>query len=307
LIESINMQNYSAEINRIVEFIKVHITKFNRNGAVLGFSGGLDSAVAASLTAQALGKEKVILVNLPERDSKPVHQKHAQEFALYLGCRFIKHSLTVPLIALGTYGLLPISFLPSKALRGRLVEYGRSKVLGDDSKELLITRFNSEDNSWQARGNAYSMAKHRLRMVWIYQYAETHNLMVVGAANKTEWMTGTFSKWGVDHCADIMPIMHLFRTQVLEMAKLINIPDYIISKPADPDILPGLPDKNILLGDFKTVDEILFGIEEKIPKKELIEKYNMDLVEKLIELVSLSENMRMSSYHLENKIIDNRS
>jgi NAD+ synthase len=292
------MSEYSSEINRIVDFIDNRRTYLNRDGAVLGFSGGLDSAFAAVLTSKACGREKTTLINLPERDSKPVHQRHAEEFANLLGCRFIKHSLTLPLITLGTYGLLPISLLPSNSLRGRLVKYGRNKFIKEDSDDLLLTRFNTKENSWQARGNAYSMAKHRLRMVWIYQYAETHNLMVVGAANKTEWMTGTFSKWGVDHCADIMPILHLYRTQVQEMAKVLCIPDNIVMKPADPDILPGLPDKNILLGDFKKVDDILKGIEEKKTKKELIENYDKDLVEKLYELVRISESMRVSPYHL---------
>jgi NH3-dependent NAD+ synthetase len=46
------------------------------------------------------------------------------------------------------------------------------------------------------------MAKHRLRMVLLAYRADIDNLMVVGAANKTEWLAGTFSRWGCDHCAD---------------------------------------------------------------------------------------------------------
>ncbi|MHA1483072.1 MAG: NAD(+) synthetase, partial [Candidatus Heimdallarchaeaceae archaeon] len=59
-------------------------------------------------------------------------------------------------------------------------------------------------------------------MVKIYQYANQHNLMVVGAANKTEWLTGTFCKWGVDHCADIMPVIHIYRSHLEEIAKYLE-------------------------------------------------------------------------------------
>ena len=295
------MTKNASLIKEIFDFIIHEKDLLNRNAAVLAFSGGLDSAVVASLAVRALGNEKVILINLPERDSNPLHQKHAKQFANLLGCKFIKHSLTVSLMATGTYRLLPISLLPTKSLRGKLIEYGRIKVVNKDSKDLLLTRLNTCDDSWEARANAYAMAKHRMRMVWIYQYAERHNLMVVGAANRTEWLTGTFSKWGVDHCADIMPIMHLFRTQVEEIAKELCIPDYIRLKSADPDILPGLADKNILLGDFKIVDEILRNIVEGKPKNEIISNFDKALVERLFKLVAQSEHMRMSPYHLLNR------
>jgi NAD+ synthase len=285
-------------IKEITDFITEKKDLLNRHAAVLGLSGGLDSAVAAALAVKSLGREKVILINLPERDSNPVHQSHAKQFAEFLGCKFIKHSLTLPLMALGTYGLLPISFLPTRSMRKKLIEYGRTKFVKKGLQDLLLTRFTMRDDSWEARATAYALAKHRMRMVWIYQYAERHNSMVIGAANKTEWMTGTFSKWGIDHCADIMPIMHLFRTQVEEIAEELAIPDTIRMKNADPDILPGLADKNVLLGDFRIVDQILKDFEDGKSKNEILKEYDQSLVEKLFELMVRSEHMRLSPYHL---------
>jgi NAD+ synthase len=63
--------------------------------------------------------------------------------------------------------------------------------------------------------------------------------MVVGAANRTEWLTGTFSKWGIDHCADIMPLLHLYRSQLEKIAEYIHVPEPIRKKAADPDVMPG--------------------------------------------------------------------
>jgi NAD+ synthase len=287
-----------SQIELITKFICRQKDLMNRSGAVLALSGGLDSAVVASLVVKALGIQNVTLINLPERDSNPLHQRHAKDFAESLHCKFIKHSITGILFATETYRFLPISLLPTKSLRKSIVEYARRKVLKKEADQLLQTRLNAGDNSWEARANAYAMAKHRIRMVWTYQFAERHNLMVVGAANKTEWLTGTFSKWGIDHCADIMPIMHLYRTQVEEIAQDLGIPANIRLKPADPDLLPGLADKNILLGDPKMVDEILMAIENGKPKRELLKIFDGVLAEKLLYLVAHSEHMRKSPYHL---------
>ena len=115
----------------------------------------------------------------------------------------------------------------------------------DNENHLLADRLHPEPNSWLAKGNAYAVAKHRMRMVMIYQYAEIHGLMVVGAANRTEWLTGTFSKWGIDHCADIMPLLHLYRSQLEVVAKHIHVPESIRTKAADPDVMPGIEARDI--------------------------------------------------------------
>jgi NAD+ synthase len=135
-------------------------------------------------------------------------------------------------------------------------------------------------------------------MVLAFEFAEVHNLMVVGAANRTEWFTGTFSKFGVDHCADIMPIVHLYRSEVEEMARSIDIPDYILSKAADPDVLPGLNDKQVLLGDFKKVDQILMMLESGEEDRLETLDFDQSLVHKIVELKELSKPMRESPYSL---------
>ena len=116
---------------------------------------------------------------------------------------------------------------------------------------MLIDRLNPEEDSWLTKGNAYGMSKHRIRMVVIYQFAELRKLMVIGAANRTELLTGTFSQWGIDHCADIMPVLHVYRSQLEEIAEYINVPDYIRSKPSDPDILPTNLNKGEMMAGLK--------------------------------------------------------
>ena len=120
--------------------------------------------------------------------------------------------------------------------------------------------------------------------------------MVVGAANRTEWMTGTFSKWGVDHCADIMPIIHIYRSQLEQLAKYLQIPNYIRYKDADPDVIPGVNDKGALLGTFPVVDQILYCIENHADLEEMHRIHGEERVDRLLQLVDLSRHMRESPY-----------
>ncbi len=288
-----------AEVERIETFLRERLETLQRRGAVLALSGGLDSAVTAALTVRALGENRVTLVNLPERDSSPVHRQHARRFAESLGARFVAHSITPILRAAGTYRLLPLRFLPGRKLRARLVEYARSRFIGETEKNLLIDRLKPPESVYVARGNAYVIAKHRTRMVVLYQYAEVRHLMVVGAANRTEWLTGTFSKWGVDHCADVMPVLHLYRSQLEKLAVYLEIPDYLVEKPADPDVIPGVNDKGALLGDFEEVDQVLFALEAGVDEAELKAAFSAEMVERLAELRSLSAHMRESPYALD--------
>ena len=289
----------STACTEIEEFIRTAQEKMQRDGAVVSVSGGLDSAVAAALTIRSLGIDKVHLLHMPERDSKPVHQKHARLLAKHLGTPLITRSITPVLRASGSYQLLPIGWIPGRWIRSKLVAFGRSNILRENEGNLLVDRLNPEPNSWFARGNAYAVTKHRMRMVVVYQYAEVHNLMVLGAANRTEWLTGTFSKWGIDHCADIMPLVHLYRSQLELVAEHLNLPAPIRSKPADPDVMPGIDDKGGLLGDFVTVDKILSHLETNHDPSRLYQDFNKELVDRILELRDLSNHMRESPYQIQ--------
>jgi NAD+ synthase len=143
------------------------------------------------------------------------------------------------------------------------------------------------------------MIKHRLRMILLYQEAEIRNLMVVGAANRTEWLTGTFSQWGCDQCADVMPILHLYRSQLDPLAAYLGVPDEIRAKPADPDVMPGIDDKEALLGSFEVVDQILWGLENEVERAELVDAYGLRDVEHIEVLVELSRPMRAAPFTVE--------
>jgi NAD+ synthase len=274
--------------------------ELGRDGAIVGLSGGLDSAVTATLTVRSLGSDKVQLFNLPEKDSKPIHQKHAKELAKHLGVKLKTKSITPLVKAAKGYRLLPIGFIPSRRLRSFIVRKSKSKILSkEEEEELLANRLNPEAKSWIAKGNAYAVTKHRMRMVILYQYAEVNNLMVVGAANRTEWLTGTFSKWGVDHCADVMPLIHIYRSQLEKIAEYLEVPRFIREKYADPDVMPGIDNKGEMLGSFSLVDKILVATENGFTLSELYNIYGKKNVDQVLMLKKLSKQMRESPYHID--------
>ena len=297
-ISSLKTIDFAKITQKIENFIKYSLKRLNKEGAIIGLSGGLDSAVTATLTVRSLGKSKVKLLNLPEKDSKKIHQNHAKQLANHLGIKLMKRRLNGPLRASGTYRLLPLRFIPTQKLRTILIDIGKKKFLSNGDAHLLLDRFSYKPRSWMARANAYAMTKHRMRMTIIYKYADLLNYAVVGAANRTEWLTGTFSKWGIDHCADIMPIIQIYRSQLDSLADYLQIPEYIRSKGADPDIIPGKLNKGDLLGGFSLVDQILFNLEKGIPKENLYEKFEKSRVETIDQLWKNSQCMREIPYHL---------
>jgi NAD+ synthase len=282
----------------ILTFIKNHFNTLNRKVAILGLSGGLDSSVIATLAVKSLGKDKVKLYYLPERDSKSIHRRHALSLAEQLESDLTIVKITPALRALNIYRLLPLHYFPGHKLKAWAVNFGKKKLLSRSNGEVLSSRLVSSGGSWVARGNAYISAKHRLRMVILYKKAERQRGLVLGAANKTEWMTGTFTQWGCDHCADLMPILHLYRSQIESLAKFLNIPKEIRQKKADPDVLPGLDDKGKLLGSFQEADLILWGLENQISQNDLKNRFGSEKVAYIQSLVKNSAPYRESPYSL---------
>jgi NAD+ synthase len=285
-------------IAEISSFIQDHFTKLNRKIAVVGLSGGLDSSLMASLAVRSLGKGQVKLYYLPERDSKSLHRRHALLLAEQLDAKLKVIKITPALRALRIYRLLPLSFFPGRKLKSRAVAYGKKHLLSRTDGEFLAARLSAAGGPWIARANAYVSAKHRMRAVILYKEAERSRGLVIGAANKTEWMTGTFTQWGCDHCADLMPLLHLYRSQIITLAEHLGLPKDIIHKKADPDILPGLDDKGKLLGSFKEADLILWGLENQIPLPDLKERFGKDQVNYIQTLVDNSSYYRETPYSL---------
>jgi NAD+ synthase len=88
--------------------------------------------------------------------------------------------------------------------------------------------------------------------------------MVVGCANRTEALTGFFVKFGIDHNADIMPLLPLYKTQVFELARWLELPDNLINKPPSPDMIPGITDEYAFELSYIELDMLLYALLHNI-------------------------------------------
>jgi NAD+ synthase len=246
---------------RIEGFLQDQVEEFQRDGVVLGMSGGIDSAVVGALLCRALGPDRVLALLLPERDSDPRSKVDALREIERLGIAHREVDLTPMLTAAGIYDLVPLRLLGMRVIKESVVKWehrSRTRALGEPPfrRALLGTRGLGKDQHVIDAGHAYARIKHRARMMELYYTADLENRLVVGTTNRSEAMTGFVVKWG-DNVADVEPILPLYKTQVRLLAAHLGVPDHLISKAPTPDLLPGIDDEDALGIDYATLDVIL--------------------------------------------------
>lgn len=199
------MENFDAKYvkNQIVNWIK---NWFEENGkgcnAVIGLSGGKDSNIVAALCVEALGKDRVVGVTLPnvvQTDENVLNEdlNCVKELVDCLGIRLITIPISPAYCDILTY-----------------VE----KELGGYNKVSEQTRINLAP---------------RIRMTTLYAVSQSVNGRVANTCNLSEDYIGYSTRWG-DNIGDFAPIRSLTVTELKELGKELNIPYHLISKiPAD--------------------------------------------------------------------------
>ena len=104
--------------------------------------------------------------------------------------------------------------------------------------------------------------KARLRMSMLYYIANCYNFLVVGTGNKSEIAIGYFTKYG-DGAADILPLAHLYKSEVRILAKELDIPEKIISKPPSAGLWEGQTDELEIGMSYEMLDKTLLAIEHQ--------------------------------------------
>lgn len=118
---------------------------------------------------------------------------------------------------------------------------------------------------------ALGNVKARLRMITNYYYANQRNYLVVGTGNKAELTMGYFTKYG-DGGVDILPIGHLTKTEVRQMAALLGVPEEIIKRPPTAGLWPGQTDESEMGITYDELDSYLVGREVRPEIREMIER-----------------------------------
>jgi len=138
---------------------------------------------------------------------------------------------------------------------------------------------------------ALANVKARARMILLFEYANMTKNLVCGTSNKSEILIGYFTKYG-DGGVDLMPIGDLYKTQVWELAKYLDIPNDLIKKPPTAGLWENQSDEKELKMSYIKLDLILGGLEKKISISDIADVADVKNSE-----VERIRHMRKNSQH----------
>ena len=257
------MTNTRSEIGMIhdalVMGIRNYFTKLGFKKAILGSSGGIDSAVTAALAAAALGSENVLNILMPSRFSSDHSVNDAMQLAKNLDMPFETIAIERGFIAF-------------------------EETLKPFFKDLP---FNIAEENLQAR----------TRGVILMAFSNKFGNILLNTSNKSEAAVGYSTLYG-DMNGGLSVIGDVYKTQVFELARYINrekeiIPINIIIKPPSAELRPDQKDSDSL-PDYEILDEVLYQyIELRQGPNELINMgFNEELVRRILKLVNTNEYKR---------------
>ncbi len=293
----------SYEKERIINFIKDGLKKLNKDGAVIGLSGGLDSSACAYLLTEALGKDKVLGLILPERDSATINMEHARMVAKNLDIKTIEIDISEILEKMGVYKVGPKELKTKADIEDfRRLHKKVNKTLGDypifkrlaagygiEKLPILLRPFSKRLH----KTSAFIFTKIRTRMLYLYFYAYQHNYALIGTLDKSEFSVGLFDVHG-DGACDLAILRHLYKSQIKELAVGIGVPQEITQKQSSGDVYGNTPWEESLGMTYKQLDQILLGLEQGHDRDQLAEivsKEALECVEKGLEVSKVVRKM----------------
>jgi NAD+ synthase len=244
----------------IVDFIRNQLGQAGFGRALLGLSGGIDSALVAYLAAEAIGPANLMCVLMPYRTSSPESVEHARLVVDRLGCESDLVDIS-PMVD-GYFGV-----------DGRAGAGGSTAI---DAPQLR-------------RGNLMA----RERMCVLYDRSVVWGGLVVGTGNKTESLIGYTTLFGDSACA-FNPIGDLYKSQVRQVAAAVGVPEAIIRKAPSADLWPGQTDEAEAGFSYPELDRLLFWmIDKRRTDEELLAMgFRSAAVERVKRLVATSEFKR---------------
>ncbi|UCG61430.1 MAG: NAD(+) synthase [Candidatus Zixiibacteriota bacterium] len=270
--------NPEREANIVQEFMSSQMKGApKRDGIIVGVSGGIDSAVVASLAVAAVGKDKVYGLILPEKESNPVSAQYAQKVIDKLGIRHTTVELT------GAVGSFAAYQTRDEIIKSIFPEYNESykfniylpqNLLDVDRYNFYTLRLDDGNGNVREKRltksqflaiTAAANVKIRSRMIALYFWGEQMNYLVAGTTNKSEFLLGDFCKFG-DGGTDVEAISHLYKTQVYQLGEYFGIPEEIIKRTPSPDTFSlAVSDKDFYFClPFDQLDPLLYAWEYKV-------------------------------------------
>jgi len=219
------------DINDVCGWLSRKMSEARKQNYVIGLSGGIDSAVVATLCTRAVGKDRVFGILMPIH-SNAEDSILATELANNLQIDIASVDVT------SAFDRWHTDLLESP----KIAVYLTAGHLKSDPETLKLLRANS-------------MA--RMRMMNLYSIAALCNGLVVGTTNKTEAMIGYFTKYG-DGGVDIEPIADFYKTEIYEIAeKLEEIPEGVKNRKPTAGLWDNQTDEDELGMTYDQLDKAL--------------------------------------------------
>lgn len=273
----------AQETERLVEGLRAEVhTNLRKQGAVVGVSGGIDSAVVLALTVRAFGPERVVALQLPEKESESLSGQLADALAKQLGVDTIREDISPALEGLSCYRRRDAAIqrvfpeyqpgwdvrivLPGSLLEGDTLNIFHLEVKNPNGEAQRQRLPLQEYREIVAASNF----KQRVRTNFLYFHAESRNFAVIGTPNRNEHDLGFFVRGG-DGLYDIAPIRHLYKTQVYQLAAFLEIPQEIRDRKPTTDTYPGAGSQEDFFYrlPFELLDAIAAGLDQGIPEEQI--------------------------------------
>ena len=143
---------------------------------------------------------------------------------------------------------------------------------------------------WKQTDWSIGNLKPRVRMMMLYNYANANSALVLGTSNKSELLLGYGTKHG-DLGSDIMPIGNIYKTELIEIASYLELPEKIIKKEPTAELMPCQTDADDLGAPYNEIDPILKDFcDEKKEMSYLNDKYDTQLVKMILERVESNKH-----------------
>ncbi len=274
--------NCAKETGKITQKLKeIVLKKFKKRGIVVALSGGIDSSIVGALCVRALGKEHVLGLLMPEKESASETIKLGHLIGNKLGIKMAEEDITEILESLRCYQRR------DEAIKQIVPEYGPGykckivlpDILDGDTYRIFSVVVHSPDGSQKKvrltptvylEILAATNFKQRVRKMLEYYHADRLNYAVSGTPNRQEYDQGFFVKLG-DGAADIKPIAHLYKTQVYQMAEFLGIPEEILTRPPTTDTYPMQQSQEEFFFSipYDKLDMCLYGKNHKVKPEEV--------------------------------------
>jgi NAD+ synthetase len=134
----------------------------------------------------------------------------------------------------------------------------------------------------------------RQRMIVLFDLSQKHHALPLGTGNKSERLLGYFT-WHADDSPPVNPLGDLFKTQVWALARHVDVPEVILSKPATADLIKGQTDEGDLGISYPTADRILYYLVRGLRPEEIVAR---GFAERDVALVA----GRLESTHWKRKL-----